>query len=71
MSKKEEMIRRRNRLRNTLCAGCRHDYYNWPKPQSPRGDVAVANDSYCWHIPSVDLRKKEPCVARFVRGEYQ
>jgi len=68
---KRKILARRNRLRGTLCSGCRHNYYNWPKAASPRGDVAVADDYYCWHLPDVDLRKKEPCWARFVPGQYR
>ena len=60
---KAQLLRRRNRFRSTICVGCRHNYYNWPKPASPRGDVAVAEDYLCWHIKNVDLRRKKPCIA--------
>lgn len=46
-------LRRRDRFRHTLCNGCRHNYYNFPKMQSSRGDVAVSEDYYCWHIPNI------------------
>lgn len=46
-------LRKRDRFRTTVCAGCRHNYYNFPKPQSERGDVAVAEDYSCWFIGEV------------------
>lgn len=65
----KQILRRRDILRGTVCVGCRHNYYNYPKPASPRGDVAVAEDYHCWHIPNVDLRRKEPClVGSYRRG---
>ena len=50
-ARKRRLLRKRDKYRTTVCAGCRHNYYNWPKPASPRGDVAVADDYYCWHLP--------------------
>jgi hypothetical protein len=61
---------RRNMIREKVCAGCRHDYYNWPKSASPNGDVAVSEDSHCWHMESVDLRMKTPCdIHSELRGD--
>lgn len=55
-------VERRNKLRATVCQGCRHNYYNYQKGASSRGDVAVAEDEGCWHLEGIDLRrKKEPC----------
>ena len=56
-------LARIRRLRTTVCGGCHWDYYNWPKVQSPRGDVAVPEGSYCYSMPSIDLRRKPPCKA--------
>ena len=53
-------LRNRDKYRGTLCSGCRHNYYNYPKGQSPNGDVAVSEDYYCWSIPEV---KRGKCTA--------
>ena len=46
-----KILRKRDQWRSQECAGCRHNYYNVPKPPSARGDVGVADDKYCWHLP--------------------
>jgi len=46
-------LKKRNQYRNTVCVGCRHNYYNYAKFQSPRGDVAVPEKYHCWYIPDV------------------
>ena len=46
-------LRKRDQYRTTVCAGCRYNYYNYPKPPSERGDVAVADDYSCWFIGEV------------------
>ena len=43
--------------RSTVCRGCRHNYYNYPKPQSERGDVAVPDDYSCWFIGCIKRSK--------------
>jgi len=53
-------LTKRDHYRNTLCVGCRHNYYNFPKDRSPNGDVAVPDDYYCWSIPDV---KRGKCSA--------
>lgn len=47
-----KLLTKRNQWRDRECAGCHHNYYNWPKPASPRGDVAVPSDYCCWHLES-------------------
>lgn len=42
-----KMLKKRDEFRTTICSGCRDNYYNWPKPRSPRGDVEVAEDKCC------------------------
>lgn len=44
------LMAKRNKFRRHACSGCRHDYYNWEKPQGANGDVAVAEDYCCWHM---------------------
>jgi len=51
--KKRRLLAKRDKLRSTMCLGCRHNYYNWPKSQSAQGDVAVAEDYCCWFLGSV------------------
>ena len=43
-------LHKRDAWRNRECAGCRSNYYNYPKGASPRGDVAVADDYCCWSL---------------------
>ena len=50
-------LRRRDQYRTTVCVGCRHNYYNFPKPQNERGDVVVADDYSCWFIGEVNRGK--------------
>lgn len=57
-------VARRDKLRSTVCVGCRHNYYNQPKPQSLRGDVSVAEDEGCWYLENVNLRRKLPCLMK-------
>jgi len=58
MDKKEKakMLKKRNEFRETVCAGCRDNYYNWPKGRSERGDVAVAEDKYCMMLKHATKR---------------
>lgn len=56
-SEKRKRIEKRNKYRNTVCRGCRHNYYNFPKPQSANGDVAVDEDYSCWSIDSISRGK--------------
>lgn len=57
-------VKRRNTLRETVCMGCRHNFYNWPREYSQRG-VAVREDEGCWYLEGVNLRrKKNPCSMR-------
>ena len=46
-------LRRRDTSRRTVCVGCQYNYYNFPKPQSERGDVAVAEDYSCWFLGEI------------------
>jgi len=55
---KRKTLAKRDAWRNRECAGCRHNYYNFPKAASPRGDVAVAEDYYCWSLPSAKRDRK-------------
>ena len=48
----------RDRYRGTVCSGCRNNYYNYPKPKSPNGDVAVPEGYSCWHL---NLIKNNRC----------
>lgn len=50
-----KLIAKRNLYREGPCNGCRNNYYNWPKPASPRGDVAVAEDKCCWSLEKATL----------------
>ncbi len=52
----KEMLDKRNQYRDTICAGCRDNYYNWPKPRSPRGDVEVADDMCCMMLKHATSR---------------
>jgi hypothetical protein len=51
-------ITKRDKHRNSTCSGCRHNYYNFGKEQSPRGDVAVSEDYSCWFL---DYIKRGKC----------
>ena len=53
--------RKRDKCRETVCVGCRHNYYNWPKPRIGN-DVAVPEDYMCWHLNLVK-RGKCPCYS--------
>ena len=61
-AQKRKRLAKRDRYRNTVCRGCRHNYYNWPKPSNERGDVAVADGYSCW---SLDRIKRGKCSARY------
>ena len=50
-------LRKRDQCRTTVCVGCRHNYYNFPKPPSERGDVAVADDYSCMFLFAVQRGK--------------
>ena len=60
-SQRKKRLEKRNANRNTVCTGCRHNYYNFPKPQSASGDVAVAEDYSCYHL---NLIKRGKCVCK-------
>lgn len=47
-----------NRYRDSVCQGCCHNYYNFPKPTNGI-DVAVDSDYSCWHITSI---KRGKCI---------
>ncbi len=54
-------VERRNQLRETVCQGCRHNFYNYPREYSPQS-VEVREDEGCWFLERVNLRhKKNPC----------
>ena len=53
-----ERIRFRDEHRKSTCSGCRHNFYNHPKSQSPNGDVAVEENYSCWHL---DLIRRGKC----------
>jgi len=55
-AQKAKRIEKRNKNRNTVCSGCRHNYYNFPKDKSSNGDVAVPDDYSCWYIDSIHGR---------------
>jgi hypothetical protein len=59
-AQKKKRLEKRNKYRNTVCSGCRHNYYNFPKGRSANGDVEVEEDYSCWSINSVS-RGKCPC----------
>ena len=52
-------VQRRNKYRNTVCQGCRQNYYNFPKP-SDGWNVGVAENGSCWHIAGI---KRGKCPA--------
>ena len=54
---KRKRIEKRNKYRGTVCSGCRHNYYNYPKGKSDNGDVAVSEDYSCWSINSISRGK--------------
>jgi len=56
-------LRFRDQHRKTTCSGCRHNYYNYPKPQSANGDVAVSESYSCWHLDRI-WRGKCPIYSR-------
>jgi len=62
-SQKKKRLEKRNKYRTTVCRGCRHNYYNFPKAQSANGDVEVPDDYSCWSITSVS-RGKCPAHSR-------
>ena len=45
-----KLLSKRDKWRERECVGCRNNYYNWSKPRSPRGDVAVPDDCCCWSL---------------------
>jgi len=47
----------RDTHRKTTCRGCRHNYYNFPKQQSPNGDVEVKESYSCWHLDLIHRGK--------------
>jgi len=60
---KRKRIALRDKHRNTTCRGCRSNYYNFSKPQSPNGDVAVSEDYSCWTLHRI-RRGKCPAWSR-------
>jgi hypothetical protein len=54
---KRKRIEKRNKYRNTVCSGCRHNYYNFAKGQSANGDVAVSEDYSCWNLKYITRGK--------------
>lgn len=53
VAQRTKRLEMRDRYRETVCKGCRHNYYNWPKPRSDRGDVAVPDDCSCWNVDKI------------------
>ena len=49
---KKKLMEKKLLFRKGICVGCRHNYYNFGKPQSTNGDVAVAEDYACWSLES-------------------
>lgn len=49
---KRKRLERRNRYRDTVCRGCRNNFYNWPKP-SDGWNAAVPDDYSCWYIGEI------------------
>ena len=54
---------KRDEWRARECAGCRSNYYNYPKAASPNGDVAVAHDYSCWSLKGA-MRDPKTGLAR-------
>ena len=48
-TQKRKRIEKRNKFRITVCSGCRHNYYNFPKP-SDGWNVGVEAYYSCWHL---------------------
>jgi len=63
-SQKKKRLEKRNKYRSTICSGCRHNYYNFPKGPSENGDVEVSDDYSCWSITSI-LRGKCSAYSRY------
>jgi hypothetical protein len=49
-AEKRKRLAKRDKYRGTVCLGCRHNYYNFPKGRSANGDVAVSEDYSCWSL---------------------
>lgn len=52
-AQRRRRLEKRDRCRNTVCVGCRSNYYNYPKPRGSNGDVEVEEDYSCWHLSLV------------------
>jgi hypothetical protein len=61
-AEKRKRIERRNRYRNTVCCGCRHNYYNFPRANDGV-NVGVSEDYSCWSIMRI-FRGKCPHWSR-------
>ena len=55
-TQKRKRIEKRNSHRVTTCAGCRHNYYNYPK-ETDGWNVGVEADYFCWHLSRVKRGK--------------
>lgn len=51
------MLKKRSQYRKTVCSGCRHNYYNYPKAKSDAVGVAVGETSSCWFMGRVRNNK--------------
>ena len=61
-AEKKKRIEKRNKYRNTVCRGCRHNYYNFPR-SGDGWNAGVDEDYSCWSIKDV-FRGKCPCWSR-------
>lgn len=74
MKTQRKLLKKRDEWRNVACTGCRHNYYNFPKPTSPNGDVEVKADGCCWSL--ADAKKdrktgKAKCNTSFINPGYR
>jgi hypothetical protein len=51
----KKRIKARDKYRHTVCAGCRHNYYNYPSGEDSMN--AGSDGNGCWNLDSVNRER--------------